>query len=676
MSGATVDLGNIKFNWKGPWANSTAYVVNDTVFSSPHGYVCITANTSHASDPLLATSDSAYWNQMTAGSTTGLPTQTGQAGEFLQTDGTNASWEPVTPPTATAVSDQANTSTGYFDVPAGTTAQRPGSPATGNMRWNTDDEALEHYSGSAGGWVQWAMVEPTITSISPTTAHTTGTTITVTGINFQSGSVVKLIGSDSTIYNAVSTTFVSATEVTFTTPELPVANEPYDVKLILPSGGFFVLENVLDAGGVAAWTTASGLLGTIFHNAPGTHFTLVAVDPDSQAVTYSMDTANTAILTSAGLTLNTTTGAITGDPTDQASGTSTTYTFDVTATDGVNSTTRSFSITVQYEFFEGASGGTVTTYSSGGINYRVHTFTTAGTTQTFNSGIGGTVDMIAVAGGGGGGRVHSDQDTSQGGGGAGCVGVATTLVLAASTAYSLDIGRGAYHDQTDRYWKNYMSSYTDTDRCGISGEDTVITGIITLPGGGGGGRSDGGGGTPPAGNNGRGGGSGGGAGSRSGPANGGSSTKPTVGGWTTYGNNGGSANTGQTENGGGGGGGAGGVGAAGAAGNTNNNLGLGGDGGDGIENDFQTGVNQYYGGGGGGGTCHAGGYQASGGLGGGGKGNCQVNGSPNPAWTTEMAGTENTGSGGGGSSDPVPGTQDGAWAGGGGSGIVIIRYVV
>ena len=58
MSGATVDLGNIKFNWKGPWANSTAYVVNDTVFSSPHGYVCVTAHTSHASDANLATSDS------------------------------------------------------------------------------------------------------------------------------------------------------------------------------------------------------------------------------------------------------------------------------------------------------------------------------------------------------------------------------------------------------------------------------------------------------------------------------------------------------------------------------------------------------------------------------------------------------------------------------------------
>ena len=200
MSGATVDLGNIKFNWKGPWANSTAYVVNDCVFSSPHGYVCITANTSHASDPLLATSDSAYWNQMTAGSTTGLPTQTGQAGEFLQTDGTTATWEPVTPPTATAVSDQANTSTGYFDLPVGTDAQRPGSPGTGMLRYNSDKTELEHYA--AGSWIGFAGSSPTITSITPTLSIAAGTSIAITGTNFQSGSTVTLIGTDSTNYNA------------------------------------------------------------------------------------------------------------------------------------------------------------------------------------------------------------------------------------------------------------------------------------------------------------------------------------------------------------------------------------------------------------------------------------------------------------------------------------------
>jgi hypothetical protein len=47
-----------------------------------------------------------------------------------------------------AVSDQANTSTGYFDLPAGTTAQRPGSPGTGMIRYNTTESKYEIYTGS------------------------------------------------------------------------------------------------------------------------------------------------------------------------------------------------------------------------------------------------------------------------------------------------------------------------------------------------------------------------------------------------------------------------------------------------------------------------------------------------------------------------------------------------
>ena len=49
----------------------------------------------------------------------------------------------------TQVSDEANSSTGYFDMPAGTTAQRPGSPVAGMQRWNTDLVAMEYYNGTA-----------------------------------------------------------------------------------------------------------------------------------------------------------------------------------------------------------------------------------------------------------------------------------------------------------------------------------------------------------------------------------------------------------------------------------------------------------------------------------------------------------------------------------------------
>ena len=57
----------------------------------------------------------------------------------------------VTGITPAMVSDQTNTSTGYFDLPAGTTAQRPGSPATGMIRYNTSTSYFEAYI--ATGWV-------------------------------------------------------------------------------------------------------------------------------------------------------------------------------------------------------------------------------------------------------------------------------------------------------------------------------------------------------------------------------------------------------------------------------------------------------------------------------------------------------------------------------------------
>ena len=176
----------------------------------------------------------------------------GTSGQALKTDGSGTlSFGDV----SVDVYDIATASTGYFDLPAGTTAQRPGTPATGMVRNNTTDDVLEWYTGSSFGWRQFAGANPTITSINPTTSIAAGTSITVTGINFQSGSVVKLIGTDSTVYTAASTSFVDSTQVTFTTPDLPVANEPYDVKLILPAGGFFILANALDAGGVPVWTT-------------------------------------------------------------------------------------------------------------------------------------------------------------------------------------------------------------------------------------------------------------------------------------------------------------------------------------------------------------------------------------------------------------------------------------
>jgi hypothetical protein len=49
-----------------------------------------------------------------------------------------------------SISDKDNTSTGYFDLPAGTTAQRPASPAGGMTRYNTTNSEVEIYTN--GSW--------------------------------------------------------------------------------------------------------------------------------------------------------------------------------------------------------------------------------------------------------------------------------------------------------------------------------------------------------------------------------------------------------------------------------------------------------------------------------------------------------------------------------------------
>jgi hypothetical protein len=63
----------------------------------------------------------------------------------------------VPTPTPAVVSDVANTSTGAFDLPAGTVLQQPASPSVGMMRWNTTDNCLEAFNGNfwqayTGSW--------------------------------------------------------------------------------------------------------------------------------------------------------------------------------------------------------------------------------------------------------------------------------------------------------------------------------------------------------------------------------------------------------------------------------------------------------------------------------------------------------------------------------------------
>jgi len=84
---ATVDLGKLKPVWKGTWAGSTSYEKDDMVQEGVNSYICTTAHTSDAS---TFSNDSANWDTMATGAN--IPSQTGNSGKVLKTDGSSLSW--------------------------------------------------------------------------------------------------------------------------------------------------------------------------------------------------------------------------------------------------------------------------------------------------------------------------------------------------------------------------------------------------------------------------------------------------------------------------------------------------------------------------------------------------------------------------------------------------------
>jgi|9_EtaG_2_1085328.scaffolds.fasta_scaffold49739_2 hypothetical protein len=83
---ATVNLGAIKFNWKGAYDNSTTYAVDDVVSSGGSSYICILASQGNA------VSNGTYWNQMSSAGTNGtngtdVGTTITTQGDLLYRDG-------------------------------------------------------------------------------------------------------------------------------------------------------------------------------------------------------------------------------------------------------------------------------------------------------------------------------------------------------------------------------------------------------------------------------------------------------------------------------------------------------------------------------------------------------------------------------------------------------------
>jgi hypothetical protein len=334
----------------------------------------------------------------------------------------------------------------YFQLPKGTTSQRPLSVLQGYIRFNTTTKFLEYYNGT-----EWIIIAspPTLVSIFPTTVTQANFDISLSGGNFDSNSSVQFIGNNGTVYTSPQVTYINSRQVKAQTPSpaLSILNEPYDVKIISSNSLSSILTDVLYTGNVPQFTTPAGSLGNIYDsfrtNGSYNLLDISASDPDGDPITY--DICGGSLPT--GLSLNSTTGVIGG--TASAVVNTTTYNFTVRAVTANATTTRQFSITINqpqtitYSFNSSSyeqyfsipsdlPGITVKMWGAGGGQYHSSTygdvdgtggpggysqstinFLSGETTLTLVVGEGGNSNRAAGYGGGGGG-----YNGGAGGGGA------------------------------------------------------------------------------------------------------------------------------------------------------------------------------------------------------------------------------------------------------------------
>jgi hypothetical protein len=249
-----------------------------------------------------------------------------------------------------------DTGTEGTKVASGTTAQR--GSTTGQFRFNSTIGLAEYYDGNTFKSID---SPPTISSIDVTEVDSQAggnQTIVVTGGNFASGATVTFVGNAGTDFTASTTTVNSVSQITAVAPKSSFLNaqEPYGVKVTNVSGLSATLAGQINVDSAPTWTTASGSLGTIGSEDTGNHFTVVATDPDGDTVAYSLQSGSLG-----GLSINSSTGVISGDPTDVYS--STTLSFTIRATANSKTADRAFTITVSpvSNYFGDGSDGSLDT---------------------------------------------------------------------------------------------------------------------------------------------------------------------------------------------------------------------------------------------------------------------------------------------------------------------------
>ena len=511
------------------------------------------------------------------------------------------------------------TGTSGVRISTGDTGTRVDEQA--RLRFNSSTNLMEYYSGT-----EWKSIDapPTITSFTVngganvTTAsflNESGTiTVVISGSLFDNvGATVLFVGNGGGDVSPLTTVRNSTSLITVTVDGSSFSNtfEPYDLKITNGSGLTALLENCILSDSQPSFATAAGSLGTI-SDGTRSSYTLssaAATDADGDTITYSVSVG--ALPT--GLSLNSSTGAITGTASAVVSNTTSTFTISA-ATTNVTST-RQFSITVNAPVIE--------------------SFTATGP-ATFSVPVGvSSVDVLVLAGGGTGGSQHG------GGGGAGGLIFRPGFPVTPGGTVAVNVGAGGVG----------VSGTVGPGPSARFGSDTTF-GTLTAKGGAAGGAYI------DPGQNASPGGSGGGGAANQTPSAAGTGTQPSQPGDSgTYGF-GFPGGSGLGHDGGahpnwvgGGGGGAGGAGTP-ASGNAS------GAGGTGRTYNI-SGSPVGYAGGGGGGAHQVGGGPGATGFG-------ATNGNASAySQSNSAAANRGGGSGGGG----IPGI-----AGSGGSGVVIVKY--
>jgi len=349
--------------------------------------------------------------------------------------------------------------TNGIKLPIGTTGQRVNT--TGTLRYNSTLGLPEYYNGSA-----WVSIDspPGVNSVSPTEVESAAggnITFTINGERFSIGANVRFISNTGTELTPSSVTRVSASQLTAVIAKNSFVNgqEPYDVKVINSSGLASTLADQINVDNAPAWVTSAGSLGSHVNYA-SVNVTVSATDAEGDTVTYSVVSGSLP----SGLSLNSSTGAITG--TMGAVGSSTTVNFTLRATAGGKTADRAFSF-VQ-------SGPSA------------HAYSYTGSTQTFSvpSGLSSLTAYMWGAGGGGGGGQNATNGRS---GGTGGYAKAVLSLSGLSTLY-LVVGQGGSPGAA-----NDVAAGGGGGLTGIFDDSGTNHGDVLLLAGAGGGGSGGGG---------------------------------------------------------------------------------------------------------------------------------------------------------------------------------------